>query len=401
MAIRITYVILLWSMVLILYLSGESLKKRYKILSYAGFASILAYTLNEGLRFGRGIDYNLYWRGYDQLAAGWQSNKEPVFNFLQQLFISLDLPYQTLVIFMSFMFILGVLCLMRNYKSVLSFALPLFAIYSLVNVENMVRWYLAYSFILIGLSFLVYEKHLNWKYIFWCAIGCSIHLAIIPIPFLFYILYLKKGVLLHPFISIPSFFLVYFLFDTKIMLNFADLLNVITSTTGAFESYSNKAEYWLTGGFEGIEKSGKIAALDLLYNFLLTIMGYKAVRQMGRNYIFAYNLFVIGMLIYPISLKIELVERYDRTFYFFRGVVLATVIYVYFIWKCISAYCIVLISTLLIYISSIRSIIVAPFKTNEKFLLYVWDKGNYKWDSIYQLYHKELYKSASKEKRKE
>lgn len=388
-------------MLIALYFSGESLRKNYKMFSFAGLAAILAYTLNEGLRFGRGIDYNLYWRGYDQLAAGWQSKKEPVFNFLQQLFISLDLPYQALVIFMSFMFILGVLCLMRNYKSVLPFALPLFAIYSLGNVENMVRWYLAYSFILIGLSFLVYEKYLNWKYIVWCTIGCSIHLAIIPIPFLFYILYLKKGVLLHPLISITVFFLFYFLFDTQIMLNFADLMNFITSSTGAFENYSERTEYWLTGGFAGIEKSGKIAALDLLYIFALTIMGYKAVRQMGRNYIFAYNLFVIGMLIYPISLKIELVERYDRTFYFFRGVVLAAVIYVYFIWKRISAYYIVLISTLLIYFCSIRSIIVAPFKTNEKFLLYVWDKGNYKYDSIFQLYFRESYKSASKEKRKE
>lgn len=400
MAIRITYVILLWSMLLVLYLSGESLKKRYKIFSYAGFASILAYTLNEGLRFGRGIDYNLYWRGYDQLAAGWQSKKEPVFIFLQQLFISLDLAYQALVIFMSFMFILGVLCLMRNYKSILPLALPLFVIYSLNNVENMVRWYLAYSFILIGLSFLMQEKHINWKYIFWCAIGCSIHLAIIPIPVLIYILYLKKSVLLHPFISIPAFFLIYFLFDTKIMLNFADLLNVVTSTTGAFENYSNRAEYWLTGGFAGVEMSGKIGPLDLLYICTLTIMGYKAVRMMGRNYIFAYNLFIVGMLLYPISKKIELVGRYDQTFYIFRGIVLATVIYVYFIWKHISAYYIVLISTLLIYISSIRSVIVAPFKTNEKFLLYVWDKGNYKYDSIYQLYIRDLRKSPSKEKRR-
>lgn len=387
-------------MLLILYLSGEYLRKRYKLLSFAGVAAILAYTLNEGLRFGRGIDYNIYWRDYDHLAAGWQLEKEPVFIFLQQFFISLDLPFQALTLFMSFMFILGVLCLMRNFKMVLPLALSLFVFYSLSNVENMVRWYLAYSFILIGLSFLLYEKHLNRKYIFWCVIGCSIHLAIIPIPFIFYILYLKKGVLLHPFISIPVFFLIYFLFDTQIMLNFADLMNFITSTTGAFENYSERTEYWLTGGFAGIEKSGRIAPIDLLYNCTLTFMGYKAVRQMGRNYIFAYNLFVIGMLIYPISLKIELVERYDRIFYFFRGVVSASAIYMYIIWKRITTYYIVWIPTILIYVSSIRGI-VTPLKVNEKFLLYVWDKGNYKHNSILQLYKKEAYKSASKEKREE
>lgn len=386
-------------MLLVLYFSGEYLKKEYKVFSCAGLLSIFAYTLNEGLRFGRGIDYNLYWRAYNQFAAGWQAKKDPVFNFFQQTFISLDLPFQALVIFMSFMFILGVLCLMRNFKLVLPFALPLFVIYSLANVENMVRWYLAYSFILIGLSFLMHEKRLNLKYIVCCAIGCSIHLAITPIPFLFYILFLKKGVLLHPIVSIPSFFLIYFLFDTKIMLVFADLLNVVTSSVGAFDSYSNRAEYWLTGGFAGVEMSGKIGFLDLLYICLLTYMGYKTVRQMGHNYVFAYNLFIIGMLLFPISKKIELIGRYDQTFYFFRGIVLASVLYMYFIWKRITSYNIVLLLILLVYVSSIKSVIVTTFKTNEKFLLYVWDKGNYKYDSIYQIYIRELSKSASKERK--
>ena len=116
MAIRIIYITLLFLMIFVLYYFGQSLKKDYRIFSNAGIAALAAYTLNEGLRFGRGIDYNLYWSVYDHFAAGWDSSKEPAFDLIQSFFLYFNLPFQALVIFMSFMFILGLLSLMRQYS---------------------------------------------------------------------------------------------------------------------------------------------------------------------------------------------------------------------------------------------------------------------------------------------
>ena len=44
-------------MLFVLYQCGKSLRKDYRIFSAAGVVSMLVYTLNEGLRFGRGGNF--------------------------------------------------------------------------------------------------------------------------------------------------------------------------------------------------------------------------------------------------------------------------------------------------------------------------------------------------------
>ena len=179
MTIHIIYITLLSLMLIVLFRSGVALRRDCKVMSAAGFSTIIAYTLNEGLRFGRGIDYNLYWKAYEQFEVGTISDKEYSFYYLQKLLISAHMPFQVLVLFMSFMFILGVLMLLRNYSQSLPLALPLFLLFSLNDVENLVRWYFACSFFFIGLSYLLKENILNWRYVVFSVIGCSFHYAFI------------------------------------------------------------------------------------------------------------------------------------------------------------------------------------------------------------------------------
>ena len=185
------YDILLVLMLALLYWAGNNLQKsNTKILSMAGIVAIIAYTLNEGLRFGRGIDYNLYWQAYMDFARGWDAHQNIGFIFIQKCFLFFNLPYQALVMFMSFMFILGTLFIMKHYRTVIVYALPLWTLFSKSAVENMVRWYLAFSFVMIGLSFLMSnEKQSKLKYLLFCFIGCTIHYAMFPIPITFYLLY--------------------------------------------------------------------------------------------------------------------------------------------------------------------------------------------------------------------
>lgn len=391
----VIFVSLLLIMLFILYRAGIAIRKSGKVFSSAGIAAISIYTLNEGLRFGRGIDYNLYYNTYLDLAAGRSINKEPVFSFISEFFISFGLPYQALILFMSFMFILSLLYFLRNYRDLLPLALPLFVFFSRPEVENMVRWYLAFSFFLFGLADLIKKEKLSIRYLAFSFFACSIHYAIIPIPIFSYVIYRFKHVFLKPFLSLSVFFAVYFFFETDFMLQFVDLVNMLADVGGErFANYGKSPEYWLSGGFAGEEKSGKIGISELAFLSVLVILGNRVSVHFKRPFIFSYNMFLVGFLLLPIAKKVEFVGRYDAIFYFFRAIVLAAILYTYYICKYIrlipvlSAF--VLIILLYNPINSIKNILT----DNPKKYLYVWDKSGMTPGKMYEMWIDDLHKNA-------
>jgi hypothetical protein len=246
---------------------------------------------------------------------------------------------------------------------------------------------------------LLEEEKVNKKYICFSVLACLFHYAFFPIPIIFYFVYRNKGILFRPFISFSIFLAVYLFFETEIMLFLTEPINFITASTGTFENYSDRAEYWLTSGYADNYVSGILGWGLILFLFTVTFAGYKPVQKLGRNYIFAYNLFIIGMILLPIAKKIELVLRYQQTFYFFQAVVIAASIYMHFIWKRIELHYLFLLCTILFYLNSCRIYFTSPFKGNPKKYLYVWDKTNENWNSILNIYLNDAYKSSLKQKR--
>ncbi len=397
--ISLIFVFLLLIMLFILYRAGMAIKESGKIISSAGIAAILFYTLNEGLRFGRGIDYNIYYNDYADIVAGRESKYEFVFVQLCKCFAALDFPFQVLILFMSFMFILSLLTLLQNYRDLLPLALPLFVFFSRPEVENMVRWYLAFSFFLFGLADLIKKEKLSIRYWVFSLFASSIHYAIIPIPILFYIIYRIKHVFLKPLFSIPTFLAVYFFFETDFMLQFVDIVNMLADVSGErFAGYGDSAEYWLSGGFAGEELSGKIRISELAFLSVLVILGKRVSAYYGRPFVFSYNLFLVGFILFPIAMKIELVGRYEAIFYFFRAIVLAAILYTYFIRKyarLIPAFsAIVLIVLLFNPINSIKNMLTG----NPKKYLYVWDKSGMTPDKMYEMWIDDLHNSTQTKK---
>ena len=194
--ILVIYNVFLVLMLFILYSTGKQIAKSGTILSPAGIIAISVYTLNEGLRYGRGIDYNLYGMDYEELEAGKESNWDIGFQYIARFLIANDIPWQGYVILMSFVFILATLFLLRVYKEILPYALPLFVLFSLRETENMVRWYMGFSFIMIGLSILLIGgKKANLKFWIFTAIACTFHIALLPLPVAFYLLYRREQIL--------------------------------------------------------------------------------------------------------------------------------------------------------------------------------------------------------------
>jgi len=384
--IVLQYIVLFLTMLLILYFSGRKLRYKYKILSPAGIITILVYTLNEGLRYGRGMDYNVYAMNYEDLAVGKESRWDMSFLYIAKLLISFDISWQGYVFLMSFIFIFASLCLLRNYQELCPFALPLFIMFSMHEVENMVRWYLGFSFILIGLSFMLNGTQKGVIYfLLYSIFACTFHVALAPIPLVLYIVTLKKTPLFTPFVTILLFFAISFSFQSKFMLRFVEIANLLSLVSERFENYGNNPEYWLTGGFGG---EGHFSVLpdiqELLILGCLVILGYKTISVAGEKYLYAYNLFIIGLLLHPIARQIELVGRFAQPFYFFRGIVLAGIIYYIYQKKRVFVKPAFAILSLLIFLNMGRRYITTPIKNAPDHYLYVWDSDGKSYESMYE-----------------
>ena len=388
----IIYDILLILMLISLYFAGKELKRTCKIKSKAVFWGILCYTLNVGLRFGRGIDYNLYGQRYESLMAGGDFDYEIGFVAVAKFLSLLGVSWQGFVMLMSFMFIFSVICFLKNYKEIVPYALPLFVLFSMSRVENMVRWYLAFSFLLIGLSYLIQEKKDKKVVLFliFCVITCCFHLALAPVCILYYIIYKCNTIILRPIVTIALFYTIGFFFQTDFMLSLIDLINRYSVILGDYGHYVDNADYWLAGGFAGAERNAFPGLTMQLLYIVIVYWGYKAIKKMDHIYIFAYNLFIIGYLTLPIARQIELFSRYNAVFYFFVAIVFACIIYKLFAIKSIKIQPFTMFFIALVFLNYGRFVIVEPFKGNMDHYLYVWDRDGRTYDEMYNTWIDDL-----------
>lgn len=399
--IPFVYNILLFLMLLIIYNAAKELKKNgARILSRPGICIITAYSLNEGLRFGRGIDYCNYWPDYEELAKTGESTYEIGFHSLSYFLAFCGLPFQALIMLLSILFILSTLFFMKSYKDILPWALVLFCLFSLKSVENMIRWYAAFSFVLIGLHFLLHKGKINIYFIFFILFSCLFHVAMIVVPILFYIIWKFKRPLLPPIVSIILFFVIAITFESESMAQFADMVNELSAMSDRFQQYGNKAEYWLTSGYHGMERQGMPATQEILFLIFITYFGYKVAKSSSKLIIYAYNLFLIGLLLYPISRQIELLVRFQQPFFFFRGIVLATIIYKFFIMKNLKVNAVVYVVSILILLNESRRIIAEPFYGSPIKYMYVWNREKkHTADYIHQKWWDEQDKGAAEKEK--
>lgn len=344
----------------------------------AAALGIIIFTLNEGLRFGRGIDYNYYAIAFKQNLINHNSSWDPIFLFIANLLGYLGIPWQGYVILMSFTLILACTIFLKNFRDVTKWAFPLFAIFAL-PAENLMRWFFGFSFILIGTSYLLKKNDIKQTYIFilFSLIAFFIHFALIPVAVIFYILtYIRKPII-KPLPAIILFFIIGIAFKTSFMEQFVDLIQLFSISERA-ESYQYQAEYWLTSGFAGVEKSPFPKYYELLLFIVNVYWGYKLTKTHGYKYTFVYNLFLIGFITFPICHQIELLTRFNNLFCIFQFIILAYIIQ--FLLNNIQRVTnqtrkIAVIFSTLIILNFVRVQIFTPIADTPNHFLYIWDKN--------------------------
>lgn len=327
---------------------------------------ILAFGLNFGLRWGRGVDYNLYYWIYNNILHGITvEDVEPLWKLLVLVVGNvLNLPWSGMVLLMSLFLIFSLVCFMKNYREVAYFALPLFAL-NAVQSQNLMRWFLAFSFFLIALKYLE-DKSMKYFFIF-STCSFLIHFGFIIIIIPVYLLHFCKKAILPPWASVSIFFSSYFLFNRdymSVLAGFVYKLNI----GSRFALYQNNAEIWLTG--DNLEMMG-ISTIGIVNSIYIIILGYRMV-QKRTNLIFMYNITLVGIVTAPAMAQIELMWRINLIFFLFQFIILSYLFNDYVsLKKCRNTLiCIITIGVLLL---NIRSSVLQPLTAKKNSTYYIWD----------------------------
>lgn len=310
-------------------------KNNYYFWNYAIFA-IVVYSLIEGLRFDRGVDYAQY---ATELMGQWyiEGEREFLYDLLVKCVVALEIPYWAVFIGFSCFLITSYMSIIRHFPKYAIWALPLFFLVTDYPAENLIRQFVAIPFIMLA-----YDAYLRDKkkamFIF-IALPSLIHFSSAMAIGLF-ILFVYLNV--WKFIKVPWVLLSIYLacvvmFDTSMLNSFSDMIQTSDVLDGSVDSraedYLEGSDRWLTeegdlNEVSGTGKSGKTmfnTLTEICFNAVLIVFGFFAAREDKRLTIPYYFSF-LAIMFRAVGGSIELYERFAWWYYYFSPLLIAVVL---------------------------------------------------------------------------
>lgn len=333
---------------------------------------VITFTLIEGLRFGRGTDYNLYVGIWDNIQIyNFYSNPEAiVFNFMCITLQLLGLPYQALIILCSFILAYCGFTFMRRYRECLAISIPLFILYT-ITAENLYRWWTGFAFILLGIHYYLNGRKL-WFWIF-SLVGCGVHIMLLAIVPLLYLL-LKRGekILLKPWLAVGLTFFVTMTWNVSNMLYLNNILHSVLGGMEHYQGYLNRSEDLLTGQWQGEKMEISVFSYIrvIVYSSFYIFVGYKIIKIKPHLTPY-YNFVVIAAIFNPIN-YLEMIGRYIRLLLVFQCL-LGSYCYLYVLKHYVKTNAITIILSIALIGGNCAQIIKKNFETNNWHNMYIWN----------------------------
>lgn len=366
-----------FGMYILMYIGGNVMRKAKNSKDYwrASIIPVMAFALNMGLRWGRGIDYNNGYYAYERIAKGFGNAEdyEPLWRLTIGFFRNvLGAHWQVMVFFLSFFLISSFVFFLKNHREIGHIALPLFAFLAFPS-ENLIRWFYSFSFVLIGLYYI--EKGRTWRYIIWAVLGVLTHYgsALFSVPFLIIISFFKEKALLAPWLSIPIFFAIFFFFKTTDMLMFTSLFNMV-EVEGNFSQYQTNIEDVLTNSFGDFE--GAITGTSLITFPILLFLGYEDIQQ-RKNLVPLYNIMLVGIVLMPAFARIQMTSRVVMVYSIFQCIIMAYLVKDYLTGRNFGRNLVSGIAMVMVLVF-FRSMVVQPFTKEPDQTYYVWNANGRK-----------------------
>ena len=374
--VRLVYILLNIGMLAAMIYFGKKIEKN-RISKYWQYATgiIIAYSVTMGLRFGRMIDYNIYYSRFERIGQNFSSlNYELFFRSICWAFYNIGVPYWVFVFLCSTALISSLMFLAKDYKNYIPLVCILF-IWETHNAENFIRWYLAFSFFIY--AFVFFKRGKYKQAVLFSALASLTHIGSLLLISTTLAINLRKKELLPKFVALG-------LFTASVLVGNTGLLNFLVPYTH-FLGFDERSSFYVDQfsdivqgefglvGFMNVSLSNKIRVL-LAYSIPLLMLG----RMIKEKLVSALdgNLFLVGAIVAPIFVQVEILNRYGEGFLFF-SVVVSSATYG-FIWnnrKCLPKQYVVFGA--ISFLANIWPVFSMLFSRNQWWtMLYIWDSGN-------------------------
>ena len=277
-------IFLLW----IMYWVGSQVSKRKHYWKYC-LLIILFFTLIEGVRYGRGVDYMHYVDVYKYDLEDNQILFTSLNRFLRSLGVSADYAFMVY----AFPFIIGAVIMLKPMKKYATYIFPLFLMSLISMHEAFIRQFLAVSFVFMYIRLLndeidaIINRKISIKKII-CLISLalvaySIHSVTIIAIFVVtvFMVFIKKPL---PWIyTVPLLLLGKFViaktFDFSYLNN---LLSFLGSSSDKFAGYTEDADRWFSaeGMNDEYTRNGAIEFLETFGCCALLYLGCKILNYL-------------------------------------------------------------------------------------------------------------------------
>lgn len=246
--------------------------------------AIVAYSLEIGLRWNRSYDYPHYYQ--DLTGRLYTDYSDILYLWWIDIFKASSLPFWVAFIFYSFILIFGFCLVMKHYRQYAYLALPLLMLIPGEMVENHIRQFFAFAFILIGYYYLLEKKYSYNILFFLIAIGIHNGIAFAAV-FIYFVEFTRfdNKFLSKPLLLICGYLAFYFIWETANLDGFAQWIGERLQSSDDINTsrYLDNVDYWLTDESNITEK-------------LENVYGVKGGGKVKLYYIVMQQGFICGIL---------------------------------------------------------------------------------------------------------
>lgn len=268
---------------------------------------IIVYSLIEGLRWNRGVDYPHYYQ--DITGKLFQDYSEVVYLWWTDIFKFSGLPFWIGFIFYSFLLIWGFYYLVKKFKKQAIWALPLFFIITIGSSENLIRQFLAVAMFEFSLFYLL-EKKLVKSLIFailMFEIHNSVIIMVMGAVFVHYVNFDKKIKSSYLLVVVYLFF--YYFWQPSFLAPITSWLSTISVDDSSRVSlYLNDADFWFSDSSSLSDRLGYVSkaasffskTISLVTTCLIIKYGFDLAKQ-EKKYRIAYWFSFFSYILYVFS----------------------------------------------------------------------------------------------------
>ncbi len=311
-------------LILVLTLLGGGYYISRKPRNFKYYAVIIAsvYSLIEGLRWGRGVDYGHY---YNDIVSDLSSNylfitKQPelLYKFWIHTFNFIGLPFWVAFIVYSVLLITPVLLICKLFPKSSVWILGLFYVFTISQSENLIRQYIASSFLIF--SYYYYLKNNTQMMLLSLIVAPFFHFSEFIVVFSFLLFVYTKRFLSkswHLLFLVALYLFCFFLWSSSFYLDVAVWLKSNFSFLDI--GYLNSADEWFTEE-HSFDNSEVVNQLNLLHRFVFFLAIIVICFDVQKKYSKlrpCYYLSYLAIIFKTMGGNIELYNRFHNLFLIF------------------------------------------------------------------------------------